>query len=73
MQCGVVYYDFEKLALNFSLCLALCNFHELVICLLTKILISFNPILSREGQIRPTKPKKLNYDQKYDKFVKLVS
>ena len=31
----------------------------------------FNPILAREGQICPTKPKKLNYDQEYDTFFKM--
>ena len=32
--------------------------------------LSFNPILAREGQICPTKPKTWNFGQKYNTFVK---
>ena len=31
-----------------------------------------NPILAREGQVCPTKPKTLNFGQKYNKFSKML-
>ena len=33
---------------------------------------ALNPILAREGQICPTKPKTLNFGQKYNQFVKMA-
>ena len=34
------------------------------------VLVVFNPILAREGQICHSKPKTLNFSQKYNQFFK---